>query len=278
MVFLCMVQQRFLEYQQASICYYVYGQGPQLAFCLHGYSNSATLYGILEPVVAEQFTLISVDLPYHGHTRWGRSKMRVEQMDEVLQAILAQEGKGPEYFLVGFSLGARVCICLFNYNPRPVQKMILLSPDGLYSSTLYKLLVRTWLGHRMMAWLLKNPKKSIPVLNWLYRHKLVNKTVYHYATGFLHSKRQSTLLFARWVVMSRLHPKLETFERQLATRKVPVMMIFGRKDQITPLQNATAIRKQQSKFLHIQKWDAGHLLLRPQYLDKLTGLFINTIR
>ena len=269
-----MVQHRFLEFQKASICYYIYGSGPQLAFCLHGYSNTATLFELLAPGLSECFTLIALDLPYHGQTRWGRDKMRVAELNAILNGILAQEKLGPEYFLVGFSLGARICISLFNFNPGPVQKMILLSPDGLDSSLLYKILVRTRLGHSLMAWLLKNPKKSLPALNWLYYNKLINKTIYAYACSFVNSKRQSTLLYARWVSMSRLHPSLKMFQRQLLKRKIPVLMVFGKKDQITPLHNADVIRKYQNSYLHVYKWEAGHLLLRPQYLEKLVGLFL----
>ena len=269
-----MVQHRLFEYQKASICYYVYGRGPQLAFCLHGYSNTATMFDLLASRLGESFTLIALDLPYHGQTRWGRAKMRVEDLDAILKGIMAKEQSGPEYMLVGFSLGARICISLFNFDPAPVQKMILLSPDGLYSSLLYKLLVRTKLGHFLMAWLLKNPRKSVPAIDWLYHNKLINKTIYAYACSFVNSKRQSTLLYARWVSMSRLHPGLKTFQRQLSKRKIPVLMVFGKKDQVTPLHNADVVRKYQNSYLHVYKWEAGHLLLRPQYLDKLISLFL----
>ena len=268
-----MAQQRFLDFQKASICYYIYGGGPQLAFCLHGYSNNATLYSLLEKALGQAYTFISLDLPFHGLTRWGRAKMGVADLDGILQAILKAESAGPGYMLVGFSLGARICISLFNYNPWPVRKMVVLSPDGLYSSIWYKLLVRTRGGHRLMAWLLKNPSKSVPMLDWFFRHGLINKTIYLYARSFVHSKRQSTLLYARWVSMSRLHPGLDTFHAQLKARKVPVLMVFGKKDQITPMQNAVTLRKYQNQYLHVYKWDAGHLLLKEEYLPKLIALF-----
>jgi pimeloyl-ACP methyl ester carboxylesterase len=271
-----MVQQHFLEFQKASICYYVYGSGPQLAFCLHGYSNNASIFSLLEEPLGHDYTFIALDLPFHGLTRWGRGRMEVAELNDILQAIAARENRGRDYFLVGFSLGARICICLFNHNPKPVRKMILLSPDGLYSSIWYKILVRTRLGRRLMAWLLKNPKKSMPMLDWFFDHKLINKTIYTYACSFVHSKRQSTLLYARWVSMSKLHPGLKAFQRQLEASKIPVLMVFGKKDQVTPMQNADTIRKYHSQYLHVYKWDAGHLLLKPQYLSRLTGLFINT--
>ena len=270
-----MVQKRFLTFKKARICYYIYGSGPQLAFCLHGYSNNATLFGQLEPALGSDFTLIALDLPFHGLTSWGRDKMRVEELDGILQEIVAKENRDPIYFLVGFSLGARICMCLFNYNPAPVSKMILLAPDGLYSSIWYKLFVRTMLGHQLMAWLLKNPRKSMAMLNWLFRNKLINKTIYTYGSSFVHSKRQSTLLYARWVAMCRLHPSLKQFQARLRQSKVPVLMVFGKKDQITPMQNADTVRKYQNQYLHVYKWDAGHLLLKPEYLGKLTNLFIH---
>lgn len=268
-----MVQQRFLEFKNASICYYIYGSGPQLAFCLHGYSNSASLFSLLGSPLGNEYTLIALDLPFHGHTRWGRAKMDVAKLDGILHAIIENEQLPKDYILVGFSLGARLCICLFNYNPVPIRKMILLSPDGLYNSMSYRILVRTRLGQQLMAWLLKKPKKSMVLLDWFFRHKVINKTIYTYACSFVHSKRQSTLLYARWISMSKLHPNLRAFQRHLNMRKVPVLMVFGKKDQITPMQNADTIRKHQNPYLHVYKWEAGHLLLKPQYLDKLTALF-----
>lgn len=233
------------------------------------------MFSMLEEPLGHEFTFIALDLPFHGMTRWGREQIGVVELDGVLQAILQKENRESKYFLVGFSMGARICICLFNHNPGPVQKMILLAPDGLYSPFGYKFFVRTQLGHRLMAWLLKKPRKSMAMLDWLYHHKLMNKAIYSYACSFVHSKRQSTLLYARWVSMSKLHPNLKRFQRQLTIRKVPVLMVFGKRDQITPLQNAETIRKYQNQYLHVYKWDAGHLLLKPQYVEKLSGLFIH---
>ena len=268
-----MAELRFLEYQKASICYHLFGSGAQLVFCLHGYSNDGTLFKLLEAPLGDRYTFISIDLPFHGRTRWGREKMDITELVEILRLIMQAENKGPSYYLLGFSLGARLCICLFNDAPEAVDKMILLSPDGLHSSLIYKLLVRTLIGHKLMAWILKDPVKSKRVLERLYRYKLINKTVLSYANSFIHSKRQSTLLYARWVSMSKLHPDMGAFQRRLMARKVEVKMVFGKQDQITPIQNAEVIRKYQSQYLHLYKWEAGHLLLKPQYLDKLVGLF-----
>lgn len=274
-IFVKSMHKRFLQYKNARICFYVYGEGSQVAVCFHGYSNNARLFEPLEEPLHADFTLIAIDLPYHGQTAWPRSSLNVEILSDIIQQILHQEKLAEHYWLVGFSLGARVCMRLFQYNAAPVSKMILLSPDGLYSSFWYHFLVRTKLGHRLMAYLLKSPKKAMPVLGWLHKAKIINDAVYSFAQGFIHSKRESTLLYARWVSMSKLHPSMNAFNRKMLARKVPVYLIFGKKDQITPRQNAHELRRFHNPYLHVELWDAGHLLIRDKYLPKLLTLFLS---
>lgn len=268
-----MTGKRFLQYKNARICYNIYGSGNQVAFCFHGYSNNASLFEILAAPLGAEFKLIAMDLPFHGDTSWPRKRLTEEVLTEIMQAIIQAERLADSYWLVGFSLGARVCMRLFQFRPGPVQKMILLSPDGLYTSIWYRFLVRTALGHQLMAFLLKNPKKAISVLRWCKKAKIINESVYGFACGFVNSKRESTLLYARWVSMSNLHPKMQKFNKIMLQRKAPVYIIFGKRDQITPKQNAQQLRRFHNPYLHVELWDAGHLLLRERYLPKLTGLF-----
>lgn len=272
-IFAKCMHKRFLQYKNARICYYLSGEGSQVVFCFHGYSNNARLFELLEDPLSAGFKLIAIDLPYHGQTSWPRKALKVEILSEIMKAILQQERLPEKYWLVGFSLGARVCMRLFQYNAVPVGKMILLSPDGLYTSIWYHFLVRTTLGHRLMAYLLKSPKKAMPALNWCRKAKIINAAVYNFAQGFVHSKRESTLLYARWVSMSNLHPSMKAFNRKMLDKKVPVYLIFGKSDQITPRQNAQELRRFHNPYMHVEIWDAGHLLIRDKYLPKLLTLF-----
>lgn len=265
--------KRFLQYKDASICYYIYGSGNQIAFCFHGYSNNARIFELLEAPLGDRFRLIAIDLPFHGETSWPRSRLTEIVLTEIIDLILAAEALPQKYWLVGFSLGCRVCIKLFTFRPAPVVRMILLSPDGLYNSIWYRFLVRTATGHKLMAFLLKSPRKAMPVLDWCRKLNIINTSVYNYACSFVHSKRESTLLFVRWVSMSKLHPNMKLFNSRMLERGIQVSIVFGKKDQITPRQNAQELRRFHNKYLHIALWDAGHLLLREKYLPKLLPLF-----
>ncbi|MDE1192486.1 MAG: alpha/beta hydrolase [Arachidicoccus sp.] len=266
--------QKFLHFYNSSVSYYLNGHCDQLIFAFHGYSNDSHIFDILEPALQNNYTLISIDLPIHGDTQWREPSFTPKILKEIIDKIIEQENLAKEYFLLGFSLGGRIAMSLFQHFPSQVKGMILLAPDGLYKGSWYRFIAQSFLGTQLTAYLLKRPEKAKSMLEWCQKKHLISNRLYHYADGLLNSKRERTLLAARWIIMRKMRPDLIKICKEIVHSGIPVKLIFGKGDTITPQYNANYFVQRSAPFVQFQEWEAGHLLLREKYYPQLAALFV----
>ena len=72
--------------------------------------------------------------------------------------------------VLGFSLGGRIALSLYQAQPENVEKLILLAPDGLIVNFWYWFSTQTWIGNNIFSFSMKYP-------GWFFAFlKMVNKT------------------------------------------------------------------------------------------------------
>ena len=106
----------FLTYKSSLIHYRKGGEGKRLLFCFHGYGESSESFAFLETPLDREFTLVAIDLPFHGKTDW-REGLYLDPKD--LLAIIRQIGTGlpganQPWWLMGYSMGGRVALSLLD--------------------------------------------------------------------------------------------------------------------------------------------------------------------
>ncbi|ANI88292.1 hypothetical protein A9P82_02615 [Arachidicoccus ginsenosidimutans] len=264
---------QYLPLFNSQISYYRFGSGSRLIIAFHGYSNDAQIFQLLESELKKNYTIIALDLPLHGNTRWNKILLTPKMLKKIIDAIIEKEQLPKEYWLMGFSLGGRIALSLFQYAPQQVKRLILLAPDGLYASWWHKFLVQTYLGNLITSFLLKHPKNAMNFLDKMKEKRFINQKVYDFAQGLLSSKRERTLLYARWFFMRKMRPNPDKICNAIIFYQTPVFLIFGKSDTITPAHNAQYLVDFATPYVHYYKWDAGHLLLREKYLSQLATLF-----
>lgn len=262
-----------LQYENATISYGRFGSGNATCFCFHGYSNDSSIFEILDCNLFSSYTFIAIDLPYHGDTKWSRILLTPKILNDIILLIIQKEELPKTFSLLGFSLGGRVAMSAFLFAPQLVEKMILLAPDGLYRGFWYKAALQTKLGNKLMAYFLNRTEKAIRGLRLCKRIGLINNRVFLNAQGFVSSKRESTLLYARWISMRKLHPNLKILGEKIKEYRLPVKMVFGKADHITPAHNAMYLIDCAKPFIDFEQWNAGHMLLREKYIEQLEALF-----
>ncbi len=52
---------------------YRFGAGPELLIAIHGFSDRARMFTVLEPALAGKYTVVAIDLPFHGQTEWQKN-------------------------------------------------------------------------------------------------------------------------------------------------------------------------------------------------------------
>ena len=81
----------FLQFDQSNIHYLRSGNGERVLICFHGYGESAAHFQFLTEKLKDEFTMISLDLPFHGQTNWQTGMLDEERLQSVIDQILTQE-------------------------------------------------------------------------------------------------------------------------------------------------------------------------------------------
>jgi len=106
------------------------GQGPVLLL-LHGWAMHGGIFAPLVEALAGRFTVLTVDLPGHGHSRASTLPLVAETLADVLAAQLeAREPEAPaaaRALVAGWSLGGLVALALAARHPQRVRGLVMLA-------------------------------------------------------------------------------------------------------------------------------------------------------
>lgn len=114
--------------------YAIYGKGEPLLL-LHGGLGTSDMFAPILPKLAENRTVIGVDLQGHGRTALGDRPFTVEAMGDDMAAIVKALGYD-QVDVMGYSLGGGVAFRMAVQHPEAVRRLVLVSTgyatDGFY--------------------------------------------------------------------------------------------------------------------------------------------------
>src|SRR5688572_6747511 len=180
------MEHRMLTYKNSQVSYYRFGAGPRLVICFHGYAEEARLYSFLENHAADQFTFYSIDLPFHGKTKWNEGlNFSHTDLQQIVRIILLEANgqhktRNEKLILLGFSLGGRIALSFYQAQPENIEKIILLAPDGLIVNFWYWLATQTRAGNKLFSFSMKYPGWFFTFLKALNKLGLVNASVFKF--------------------------------------------------------------------------------------------------
>lgn len=185
------MQSCFIHYRSSVIHYLTIGSGDIAVVCLHGYGESSHAFNFIEGK-NNQYRFIAIDLPYHGQTTWNEQE---EFTPADLSAMLESIIKERTFLILGFSLGARIALHLYQYIPDKISKFILLAPDGLKLNFWYWLATQTAAGKLLFRFTIQHIQWFLAFLKLANRFKLVNASIYKFTFHYIKDKK-IIMLFA----------------------------------------------------------------------------------
>jgi len=131
-----------------------------------------------------------MDLPFHGDTQWNDGlNFDTNDLLLIIEKILYENNKQPgitiQFALMGYSLGARVALSIYEKIPSQVEKIILLAPDGLKVNFWYWLSTQTRIGNQLFAFTMKHPGWFFGFLKGLNKLKLVNASIFKFVNYYI---------------------------------------------------------------------------------------------
>lgn len=205
------------------------GQGRPVVV-LHGWGISSSNFKAVQKYLSQRgYQVFNLDLPGFGRTEepeeaWGVS----DYANFVLE--FARKHRLSHFFLVGHSFGGRIGIKLAASHPEKLIGLVLVSSAGLRSRKTRKRLTFLFLA-KIFGLIF-----SLPLIK-KFKEK-ARRVLYRAARArdYLKLKGVMKQTFIK-VVKEDLRPFL-------AQIKVPTLVVWGEKDQVTPLSDASIMKKE----------------------------------
>lgn len=262
-----------LIYKNSTLFYTKVGYGEKVSFCFHGYGENAESFSFLSKYFSEEYCFIALDLPFHGQTVWSEGLLITpEELKEIVFFILEKENiqiVENNLTLIGFSLGGRVALSLFELIPKNINKLILLAPDGLKMNFWFWLATQTFLGNKLFSFTMKNPYWYFQLLKIMNRAGFVNNSVYKFVHAYINNEKVRTELYTRWTAFRRLIPSIKKIKTLILENQTSTRLIYGKHDRIIRFERAQIYRKGIEQYCELRIINAGHQVLNEKHVAEI---------
>lgn len=269
------MERLHLPYKASSLSYIRFGSGPNPAFCFHGYGEEAGSFAFLEKYAGNQYTFFAIDLPFHGKTEWKEGyNCSINNMQEIIGKILNANDQqrvtgNLKLALIGYSLGGRVALALYERMSTQIERLVLLAPDGLKVNFWYWLSTQTWIGNKLFSFTMKHPKWFFAFLKLLNNLKLVNASIFKFVNYYIGDKEVRRLLYARWTTLRKLKPDLKKIKSLVNDSKTKIRLVYGQHDRIILSSVGEKFKKGIEDNCTIVVIHSGHQVLHEKHVQEI---------
>ena len=254
----------WIHYRSSDIAYLISGTGPRLTVCFHGFLEDASSFMALSEYLPDH-TLIAFDLPFHGRTSWREGlELGVEEWIEII--ALCPEIGGSDYGIIGYSMGGKMALSVYQARPEQVPFLWLIAPDGLKPDPWHHFATRTAIGHAVMKYNLRHPRSFMTLLNVLERTRVVNGSIAKFVRYYMQDESMREKVYQTWMTFRDFRPETALIRKQIVRYETGVSMVFGRYDKLCPAARGRAFAEGMAASVRMHSLQAGHLLLRTHHL------------
>jgi pimeloyl-ACP methyl ester carboxylesterase len=260
---------------RSSVIHFIHaGYGNKVVICFHGYGETGQSFEFLSRYLSpESYTIIAIDLPFHGQTEWNEG-LNFTQSDllEIIRQInhqLIPQGSSYKLILIGFSLGGRAALSLYQEISNEVEKIVLMAPDGLKVNFWYWLATQTWLGNKFFAFTMKHPTWFFRFIKLLNKIKLVNTSIFKFVTYYVEDEKARNLLYRRWTALRKLKPDLDYIKSLIKKTNTPIRLLYGKHDRIILSSVGEKFKKGIEERCTLTIIHSGHQVLHEKHVKEI---------
>ena len=266
------MESHFISWHSSSIHYYRMGHGPEWLFCFHGYGEDAGSFALFEPLVKDQFTLIAIDMPFHGKTDWKEGlSLNIEELISIIDLIRPAR---QSFSLLGYSMGGRISLQLAEQIPQQINRTVVAAPDGLHKNKWQWLSTQTRIGNRLFEYCMQHPFWMLQLIHFACKTRIIDQRMQKFVLHYLNGKDQRAALYKRWTTLGKLRPNLALLEASIIKYRIPVRMLFGKYDNVILTKHGTHFAEKCKGFVTVKEVEAGHQLLREKYAATIAAMLV----
>lgn len=248
------------------------GGGSKVLIAFHGFGNDAAIFAPIAQLLQEAYTIVAIDLPGHGLSRWTDPYFRKKDLMAIVQGIKNDFGV-EKLSLLGYSLGGRVCLNIVEQQPNWIDKLVLLAADGLEKNYWYQIATRNPIGKVIFKSMMQQPEQWLNRVDFLRKYKIIDESRFKFARINLTDEKVRHQLSYVWPVTSKLVVNIAAVKWNLNKYKIETHVFMGKHDRIfPPVQGERFVKNLKTAHLHIL--DSGHNLLETALLPEIQKVFL----
>lgn len=249
------------------------GKGDKLLIAFHGYGNDAALFMPFGKYLGDAYTIISIDLPHHGKSKWPDNKQLHKKQLEMLVAALMKEFKVSKASFMGYSMGGRVCLTIATLVPDNIDKILLIAPDGLVFNPLYYFVTQTFIGRSLFNHMMTQPERYLKFFGWLKEKKWLDASRYKFAMQYLQDDVSRSFLQRVWPGMAAVMPDRKRLKLTIKQKEIPVYIFMGMYDRIIQPKFAHAFKKDMET-VQLFILEKGHRVFDNETMPQIAGCLL----
>lgn len=257
----------------------------RVVVAFHGFGRPMEEMGNYLPLYPEGTAMLSVGIAHQNGSSTPAFKAAPPVLEPALlmQALedwLNQLGLScvPKH-LLGYSLGGRISLALFEHVPETWSGMVLLAPDGFKKNAMYRFAVETALGRACWAFVDRHAEAVRRFIRGLRRARIIPAHLEHFALHHTEDHAMRQLVSNTWKSHRLFWPSRRgTAEawRRLPQRNVHVHAVFGQRDAIIPWAWSRPWRRLGSSHVHFLTVNSGHVMRHPETVEAVRFVILDT--
>ncbi len=260
----------YLEQRGGRIHCLQWGDGERLLLALHGFADRARLFAVLAPVLSKHYTIVAIDLPFHGQTEWPHETFSKADLLGIVAQIRLRS-RCERLSLMGFSFGGRLVQAMLPDLLPGVDRVFLLAPDGIRTQGMeLALLAPMWLRRRLM----RAAEVPAPFLRAIAQGRqwgLVPPLIAQFLRFNLARPERRRRLFGCWLALNSFHLRRSEMRRLWAQAGIPVDIFIGTQDDIVHGKTLQRLTRGLPN-VRIHRLQAGHRVVSEALAQQLQAL------
>ncbi|MCB9305763.1 MAG: alpha/beta hydrolase [Lewinellaceae bacterium] len=249
----------YIEQRDARVHCLQFGEGDRLLIALHGFGDRARMFTVLKEALGQHYKVVAIDWPFHGQTDWKKNDFTKQDLLEIIRGVLQDAGV-ERFNLMGFSFGARLAQAMLPELSPQLDKLYLLSPDGIKTKGM-SMAVRTpmWV-RRLLYRILKKPGWFFSIVRFGKKIGLVPPLIHHFLTNNLNRPERFQRTFGCWLSLDSFYLRRRRIKAVLKETGLPTDVYIGKND---PMLGQQTLQRHFGGLPNVRMFllDQGHRLV-----------------
>ncbi|MEN0003371.1 MAG: alpha/beta hydrolase [Bacteroidota bacterium] len=240
-----------------------YGVGERLLIALHGFGEQGSAFAQMPELMAQRYTLVAIDLPFHGQTKWIADAYQPADIISCIQHILSSLSF-KKFDCIAHSLGGRIALACSAELDGTMERLYLLAPDGVDNA--YGLWTERlpFFLRKAIAKRLDRPAWILQLSARLYQWKWIDRFSYRYLQHHLATADNRKRMISTWLSMEYFKLTKQAIIHLLQEASFSTLIFLGKRDTINTGKFSQGIAKQVDA-VDVILLNAGHALIQPTY-------------